>query len=1188
MGAEVKILTGSAGSGKSGRIYEELVDAAYQHPEQRFYLIVPEQAGSSMEQRILSVNRERTGRAGFFNIDIIGFTRLAYRIFEEQGRSMRTVLEDYGKTILLRSVVGRVREKLQLYGGSVDRQGFIEELKSLFSEFLLFDIMPEDLEKALSELPEQGEQLRRKLSDVLTVYREFREDSAFLEQYMVAEELPAYLARLLAEPGEIRAVDGAVFYFDGFTGYTVAQRKVLERLTARASRMVFTVTLDPSDTATSMFGQSREMLQQLEQLAPGAEKVLQPAQPADTALKILTERVFRFPVRECTKDPSGEISVWQAANPLEELRVVAEDIRERVRKGQLRYRDVAILTADTEGLASYADLVMREYELPFFSDRTRTFVNNPIIDAQLFALELLDRDFTYESVFSFLKTGVLDQAIRAEKLDPGCVELLENHVIAHGIRGRKLWKLEASHFSCNDHRSDEEELQLEEIDQLRELFLSVLEPVLHFAGGKSYPVSRMIRGLRMLAEDPRLGLAEKGGQVKEELTDMGYPAEARAYLGIYEKYLSVLEKTEAILGSQSMTLHELRETLLIGVREIRIGVIPPTLDSVLIGDLERTRIHAVRALYVVGFNEGILPKQGSRGSILSERDREMLGTVLDGKVLAPDETEQRFREQFSLYLALSKASEHLTLTYSLKSRLGQEMEKSFLLGRIERIFPKLVEERRIRRRISGTRRPDRLAYLEMLRSEKGKDEDEEVLLAALAEVFPELSEVHAERPQGKEVLPLELMKDLKLRISISQMERYSSCPYAYFLRYILQLLPRRTHELQELDVGLIMHDALRSVFRKVKVQHGNDWRNLDTETLSGLTGEAVRDAVREMKPVLLEEAEEGGKAALILAELDSLAELTVEMQQRQLAGGQLLPDVLEGSFEAFFDADRPDGTKETVRIKGIVDRMDTLRPEEDTVYLRVLDYKTGDRKIDLRDLRDGRDLQLPIYTKILTEILRSGTPETIPVGMYYYHVTQPMLKSDKKKEPEAVEAGVEKELKLRGILNVSPTAEEESGLPSHFYVELQEQEAVDQDRKLCSGRTLPVKKEDEPYAGSVYATTGEMEALGDYALHQMKNLSEQILKGDIRKYPTRKEGARENACKRCDAAAVCRFRREDSREHFVAKVGDNKELLERLVTKGQANPVALDRMRMLEEIDEEVLREMVSEDRDEENEDEEI
>ena len=353
MKADVRILTGSAGSGKSKKIYEELVDLAAAHPEQRFYLIVPEQAGSSMEQRILAMNRERTGRAGFFNIDIIGFTRLAYRIFEEQGRSMRQVLEDYGKTILLRSVVGKVRSELELYSGSVDRQGFIDELKSLFSEFLMFDITPEELEKAMDALPESSLHLQRKLRDVLTIYRAFREDSAFLEQYMVAEELPAYLARLLMEIGDVRAVDGCTFYFDGFTGYTAAQRKVLECLICRAKAMTFTVTLDPEDTGNPMFEQSTEMLEQLIKMAPAAELRTQPEPPADTKIRFLTKHVFRFPVHEYVGDPekktgcsdntsdntsdgngSEEISVWRTVNSVEELRVVAEDIRDRVRRGQ--------------------------------------------------------------------------------------------------------------------------------------------------------------------------------------------------------------------------------------------------------------------------------------------------------------------------------------------------------------------------------------------------------------------------------------------------------------------------------------------------------------------------------------------------------------------------------------------------------------------------------------------------------------------------------------------------------------------------------------------------------------------------------------------------------------------------------------------------------------------------------------
>ena len=1276
MKADVRILTGSAGSGKSKKIYEELVDLAAVHPEQRFYLIVPEQAGSSMEQRILAVNRERTGRAGFFNIDIIGFTRLAYRIFEEQGRSMRQVLEDYGKTILLRSVVGKVRSELELYSGSVDRQGFIDELKSLFSEFLMFDISPGELEKAMNTLPESGLHLQRKLKDVLTIYRAFREDSAFLEQYMVAEELPAYLARLLTESGEVRTVDGCTFYFDGFTGYTAAQRKVLECLICRAKAMTFTITLDPEDTGNPMFEQSTEMLEQLLRMAPGAELQTQPEPPADTPLRFLTKHVFRFPVREYVGGPgekkgcpdrngSGEIAVWRTVNSVEELRVAAEDIRDRVRRGQqkgqetFRYRDAAILTADPDGIAGYVDMVMREYGLPYFTDRTRTFVNNPIIDAQLFVLEMLDRDFTYESVFAFLKTGVLDRAVQELGLEAGCAEWLENFVIAHGIRGKKLWQKPVEHFAgrkAEKERTEAEENQLEQMEELRQLMLSVLEPVLGFSGGKQYPVERMIRGLSELAEDPRLGLSERGKKAEYDLTEMGYPAEARAYSGIYEKYLSVLEKTQAILGERKMSLHELRETLLIGVREIRIGVIPPTLDCVLIGDLVRTRIGEVKVLYVIGFNEGILPRPKNSGGLLSDRDRSRLeealecaegaehteraegaerGPALNGadrsvsyapasdagkksrKHLAPDETKKRFQEQFALYLAFSKPTQRLVITYAEKSKSAQEMEKSFLLGRIERLFPDLREERRIRKQISGNVIPDRLEYMRMLQRMEESPEDrtemraeEKILLCALEEVFPEIPRTQERTGQGTESLPPELMKRLKIRVSVSQLEKYANCPYAYFLRYILKLAPRRTHLMRELDVGEILHKTLELVFRRVKQEHKNDWKNLPQDMLLTLVRQAVGDAVREKKPELLEEENRDGKTEITLDQIGELAETTAEMLKMQLSGSKLLPEVMEGNFSAEFEAKTPDGELETVKINGVIDRLDTwISPEDGTTCLRILDYKTGDRKMDLRDLRDGRNLQLTVYLRILTEIFRrkmTGSqtienpdsvmtdrdrPAVIPAGMYYYHVDQPVLTQLGKSfgsEEEAARAEMEKSLKLRGVPNLSP--DRDGGImPKHFLIELQDPEAVDEDRNLKAAKVLPIKVAKtsgaSPTEGSVLATTELMEGIGDYAVFKMKDMTEQILRGDIRKYPARVDGSMKNACEYCDSAAVCRFRKGESKENYVPKADSQDAVLVQLAESGRKKTVSLKNPQMGEEPDVDVLLDTLREDTDGEDSD---
>ncbi len=1287
MKADVKILTGSAGSGKSTRIYEELVDLAAAHPEQRFYLIVPEQSGSSMEQRILKVNRERTGRAGFFNIDIIGFTRLAYRIFEEQGKSMRQVLEDYGKTILLRSVVGKVRSDLELYSGSVDRQGFIDELKSLFSEFLMFDIGPEELEHAVEALSEQHLHLKRKLKDVLTIYRAFREDSAFIEQYMVAEELPAYLARLLAEPEDVGAVDGAVFYFDGFTGFTAAQRKVLGCLTNRAASMTFTITLDPEDTRNLMFEQSTEMLEQLIRIAPDADLMTQPELPVNTPLRFLTKQVFRFPVVEYKGGEGGKesllgvsgISVWRTVNSVEELRVVAEDIRDRVRSGNgsFRYRDAAILTADPDGVGGYVDLVMREYGLPYFTDRTRTFVNNPIIDAQLFVLEMLDRDFTYESVFAFLKTGVLERAVQELGLDSGVTEWLENFVIAHGIRGKKLWQKPVEHFvggaaaKEQRERTETEENQLEQMEELRQLFLSIMEPVLPFAGGKQYSVSRMIRGLSSLAEDPRLGLSERGDEAENDLTKMGYPAEAKAYPGIYEKYLSVLEKTESILGDRKMTLHELRETLLIGVREIRIGVIPPTQDSVLIGDLVRTRIGNVKVLYVIGFNEGILPKPRSSGGLLSDRDRTRLEEALEDSAvsgrkesaggagegissgfgrLAPDETKKRFREQFALYLAFSKPTEQLIITYAEKSKSTQEMEKSFLLGRIERLFPMLREEKRIRKQVSGNVIPDRLEYMRLLEreeeqqkknektapgsdpereneenEEKGVSIADQIVMNALAEVFPEIPKRREKVQQGREMLPPELMHRLNVRVSVSQLEKYANCPYAYFLRYILKLAPRRTHLMRELDVGEILHKTLELVFQRVKREHKNDWKNLPEEKLTSLVQQAVGDAIREKKPELLEEEHRDGKTDLTLTEIGELAETTVDMLRSQLSGSKLLPEVMEGDFSAEFEAEGPNGRKETVRINGVIDRLDTwTSPEDGTVFLRILDYKTGDKKMDLCDLRDGRNLQLTVYLRILTEIFRQkaaaaqegksaeqgaasaeqgaasaeqGASSTegqdevsvFPAGMYYYHVDEPVLTKlgkDFSSEEEAAREEMEKALKLRGVPNISPT-EEGGALPKHYIVELQDPDAVDESRNLKAAKILPIKVAKStgvsPTEGSVLATTELMDGIGEYAVFKMKEMTEHILRGDIRKLPTRVSGRQKGACDYCDSAVVCRFRKNESRENYVPKAPSQDAIMAELSETGKKHRVPLKNAKMKSSRDEETFLDMLLEDADEES-----
>ena len=1196
--AEVKIMTGPAGSGKTRVCYEQLVDAAAERLSEHFYLIVPEQAGSSTEQRLLAVNRERTDRPGFFNLDIFGFSRLAHTVLSDAGVDTGEVLGEYGKTILLRSVMARVKKELNIYQGSVDRRGFVDEIKSLVSEFLLFDISPEELEEAASRLGAEERQLQRKLADVITIYRAFREDPVFTGKYMAAEELQGFFAGFLSEEGEKGSVDGAVFYFDGFTGFTAGQRKVITQLAKRASELHFTITMDNDDSTTGMFVQSREMLQQLMKIAPDAKIILQERPQKAGRLAHLEKHAFRFPVREYKGEEGNDLKVWKAENPLEELRIIAEDIAGGVRVGKCRYRDNVILTPDPAGLQSYLDQVMREYELPYFMDTTRSFTNNPIIDAQLLALEIIDRDFAYEPVFSFLKTSALDAVLAAEGIDPGVVEMLENHVIAHGIRGRKLWGKTVMHFTGRREPGEEETVSLQKMERLRLLFLDILKPLSSFAGEKEVPVNRMLKGLLQLADDTRLMLEEREETAEKELTRYGYLAEARAYRGLTEKFRQVLQKTADILGELPMSIHELRETRLAGAAELHLGAIPPTLDRVLIGDLTRTRTDAVRNVYIINLNEGIFPRPAVSAGIINDRDRLTLDRLINDKELAPGEGRKREEEQFSLYLAMSRAVERLVLSFSASGRSGGEQERSYLLGRIMRLFPGLREEIRVRKGLSGVRIPDRLRYMKLKEElrEGRLDPQEEEQFTLLGQSFPELEHLGVRDRQGDEKLPPELMSELKLSISVSGMQKYAGCPYSYFLQYILGLMPRREHDIQEKDVGTILHRALELLFREMKDERKNDWKGISGEELSAMTVEKVRAAAYESELIRKDDMEEtSGKAVQVLQQLEELAVVSAQVLKRQLQESSLLPEVMEGSFEAEFTADRPDGSPETVRIRGVIDRLDMFRDEEGTAYLRLLDYKTGDKKLDPRDLRDGRNLQLAIYTKILSEWAAKNAKDAVPAGMYYFHVDRPVLDEMSRAavekaggEEQAALAEIIKTLRLRGLPNIGPLEDEESEKPVHYVLELQEKGAVGEDRSLQTAVSLPITVSSKNHTLSGNPTllsTDDMIGIGEYGLLKMKQMTEELLKGDIPRYPTRVAGVRVSSCTYCQAAQACLMREDEVRERYISVNQDDKALFRELAEEGNENPVALKNIHMKEHAEPREIEESLEDTDDAEKED---
>ena len=682
----LQFVLGSAGSGKSGYVFRKTVKEAQKNLKKNYYVVVPEQFTMQTQRELVRLQEKNS----IMNIDVVSFQRLAYRIFDELGKTNMAVLEETGKNLVLRKVAEERMDDLCVMQGNMKKMGYISEVKSLISELTQYNIDPDTLETFIEE-QNMPPAFSYKLQDILTMYRGFR--SAISGMYITAEEV---LEAFCDMAEESKLLQDAVLVFDGFTGFTPIQNNVLYRLMGIVSDIYVTVTIDPAEDIYSyhdmqeLFAMSKKTVASLMKMAE--EKHFEVTEPvvlknpkADRfreapVLRFLEQNLFRTRHRSYEKKDEKEIKegieILSLPNPRRELQYAAEEIARLVHTGAYRYRDFAIISGAIEEYGSYVPQIMEEFGIPFFLDTTKNILLHPFLEFVRSLLQVIEDNFSEEAMFRYLRCG-LSQISEDE------IDLLENYVLAAGIRGKKKWE---ARFIYTTHEVTEEDLEA-----LNELRIRVMEPFLELTAvfrKKGATVRECTTALYQFIVSLQIEqqLKYRENQYKEA-KDL---AKAKEYAQIYRIVMDILDKMATLLGDEVMDISEYAKVLEAGFEAAKVGVIPGGYDCVMIGDIERTRLDDIKVLFIVGVNDGIVPKSDNRGGIISQLEREELAK--NHMELAPTARERVFIQRFYLYLAVTKPSKKLYLTYARVGSDGSAKRPSYFIHMIEGLFPGLKAE----------------------------------------------------------------------------------------------------------------------------------------------------------------------------------------------------------------------------------------------------------------------------------------------------------------------------------------------------------------------------------------------------------------------------------------------------------------------------------------------------------------
>ena len=1008
----LQFIFGNSGSGKSHRLYRNITEQSVRHPERNYIVLVPEQFTMQTQKDLCLMHP----RGGIMNIDVLSFGRLAHRVFEELGQENRTVLDDEGKNLILRKIAGNYEDQLTVLRGNLKKQGYISEVKSVISEFTQYGIGFDELDDFMGGISPDS-YLYYKLQDIRTVYEGF--EDYLSEKYITKEEMLDVLSDVVSRSEILK---DSVVAMDGFTGFTPVQVRLLGELLRVCSRVVITVTMDEREDPFvynhpyQLFALSKQMVTSLvrtarEMRAEIEEPVCLYGKPPkrfehNEQMAFLESELFRYSGAQYrvkgraaaeagtqAQAGTGAVSLHEARNPRQEAQFAAEEIRRLVREEGYRYRDIAVITADMNVYADALEKACRLYDIPVFMDHKKSILLNAFVEYIRSLLAMAEQNFSYDSVFRFLRTGL--SGFTDEEVDR-----MENYCLALGIKGYKKWQ---QAWVRRTAEAGEEELQ--ELNHLRVRFVEKIQDLVYVLKQRRKTVRDVTLAVYEFIASEQM--QERIAGMEDMFQEQGELALAKEYAQIYRIVLDLFDKFVELLGDEFISLKEYCDLLDAGLEEAKVGVIPPSLDQVVIGDVERTRIKNVRALFFLGANDALLPGSAGAGGFLSMRDREKFREK--EMPLSPGPKEQVYIQKFYLYMNLTKPSEYLYLSWSKVSADGKSIRPAYLVNDIRRLFPDLQvtdEEKRkisgrefsgktgilavaegVRDRRQGLDQEWKELYSRFCRNASAKEAMEQILRAGfLKRVYPDLEPGQADA----------LYPDPD-RISVTRMEKFTSCAYAHFLSYGLRLSDREEYSFEAVDLGNIAHQSLERFSRRADREKLR-WEEIPDDVRDEMIDACVEESVLDYGNTVLFST---ARNEYMIRRIRRLIRRSVWALTKQLEKGDFVP----GGYELKFGS-------------GKIDRIDICEDEADNcVYVKVTDYKTGMKSFDITALYHGLQMQLPVYMNAALEAEkeRFSDKEIVPAGIFYYRIQDPVV--DRADSDQDVENRILKELRLDGLIN---------------------------------------------------------------------------------------------------------------------------------------------------------------------------
>lgn len=1000
----INFIYGVSGSGKSSYIMECI--ARDIEADRLVYLIVPEQETYVTERRYTRT----LPPSAQLSFEVVNFTRLADKAFRKYGGLSYNYVDPAMKSLLMWQNLRELAPLLEEYGSAVNTPAQTAGLASLMlaasGELKAAAVTPAVLERAADRLPRENA-LRPRLRDISLICAAF--DGLVAESYDDSADDIGKLSELLAEHDFFA---GHTVYIDSFTSYTAGEYEVIRSIMKQADGLTVTFGCDSPDTALVHFASIRDTSDRLHELASGrggaAVVVLGPPKRFTSPDLLLLEKyLWRMEMNTVPEDeavPAGNIEIYSCATPYSEAEAAASRILLELRRG-MRCRDIAVIMRDAGTYSGIVDAVFDRYGIPYFMSERTDISNKPLIKLVLSALRIKNRGWRQGDVISHIKTGLCGFSDRE-------TDLFEDYC--------SVWNINGSSFTDGDWSMNPDGFTTERSQRANEILaaangvrarltppLITLFTELEAAGC----VRDMCRAVYEYTE--RLCVREGLADLARRERAAGSARAAGETLRVYDVFIETLDKVSHALGDIDLSSEEFAAALSLVFDNTSIGSLPTRQDEVLIGSASLMRADAPRLVIVLGMNEGIFPADITDGGLLSDADRITLGSL--GIKLSGDPTLRFSEELFFVYRSLTAASAAVQISFSLASASGSQRGMSPAISRLISIFPgtQIVKFERldplrrmqtpqtalefcgtltdgaaaeaVRRVLSehGTA-ADRLRMLDI----PVADSDGSVPLSCAAEIFGD-----------------------RISLSQSKLDSYVQCGFMFFCNYVLGLREGGRAEFSSSHAGTFLHYVLEK-FMAAASHGGTFYPGISDSEAEELADRIILDYADKIIP---RGHERESRLTFLFGRLRRIALVLISDIREEFRNSSFIPAFCELSLDGKSEllpvsAEFPasDGTK--IKLRGVVDRVDLFRREGD-VYIRVVDYKSGEKTFSPADIKNGLGLQLLLY---LFALCRADSPEykralgcapdgrIYPAGAMYLSAKLPLITVDEDIDEEEI------------------------------------------------------------------------------------------------------------------------------------------------------------------------------------------